>query len=67
LHFEVEGFELKADNDEEKNGHDWDLFLVRTEIYHNIKNESELAKIMGKWLTDAYDIEPVANIDLPNF
>jgi len=67
LSYEIEYLEFDEKYKEEINGYDWDLFLVRTEKFYNIKNEIELEKLLGKWLKDVNHLKPVANIELPNF
>jgi len=65
LSYQIEYTEFRADYDEELHGLDWDYFLVRTEIFHNIKDEVELEKLLGKWLKDVNTLKPVANIEHP--
>jgi len=65
--YEVEYLEFAESYDEEVHGYDWDQFLVRTEKYDNIKSERALESLLGKWLEDVNALQPVANIDLPNF
>ena len=67
LNYEVEYWEFDEKYNEEDNGFNWDLFLVRTEKYYNIKNEIELERILLKWLENVNVLEPIANIELPNF
>jgi hypothetical protein len=62
LNYEIEYLEFDEKYEEEKHGYDWDLFLVRTETHHNIKDETELERILGKWLDNVNDLQPVANI-----
>jgi len=66
LNYEIEYLEFDEKYEEEVNGFDWDLFLVRTEKFYNIKDEIELEKILGRWLEDVNVLKPVANIELPN-
>ncbi len=65
LHYEIVYVEFRADYIEEIHGYDWDQFLVRTETYHNIKDEMELEQLLGKWLDDVNTLRPMANIDHP--
>jgi hypothetical protein len=66
LNYEIEYLELDEEYDEEIHGYDWDLFLVRTEICHNIKDELELERILGKWLNNVNELKPASNIEHPN-
>lgn len=65
LNYEVEYMEFKAEYNEELYGYHWDLFLVRTETYHNIKDEWALEQILSKWLNDMSQLQPVARISHP--
>ncbi len=67
LNYEIEYLEFDEKYNENDNGYDWDLFLVRTEKYYNIKDEKDLERILLKWLENVNVLEPIANIELPNF
>ncbi|WP_157637743.1 hypothetical protein [Flexithrix dorotheae] len=67
LNYEVEYLEFDEKYNEEIHGNDWDLFLIRTEKYYNIKDEIALENILRIWLDDVNRLKPVANIELPNF
>ncbi len=67
LNYEIEYLEFDEKYNEEDNAYDWDLFLVRTEKYYNIKDDKDLERILLKWLENVNILEPVANIELPNF
>jgi len=66
LNYELEYLEFDERYDEETCGYDWDLFLIRTEKFYNIKDELELEKLLGKWLENVNSLKPVSNIELPN-
>ncbi len=66
LHYEIEYLEFSEIYEEELHGYDWDMFLIRTEKYYNIKDEIGLEKLLKKWLADVNTLKPVANIGLPN-
>ena len=66
LNYEIEYLEFDEKYNEEIHGYDWDLFLIRTEKYYNIKDELELERLLGKWLTDVNVLKPISNTDLPN-
>lgn len=72
LNYEIEYVEFDEKYNEELHGLDWDMFMVRTETFHNIKDESDpiaigLVRILGKWLANVNDLQPFANIGHPTY
>ncbi len=66
LNYEIEYHEYDEKYDEEIHEYDWDLFLIRTEKYYNIKDDLELERLLKKWLIDVNILKPVSNINLPS-
>lgn len=63
--YEVEYIELNENYDEERDGMDFDLFLIKRESYTNIKDVNELERIISKWVDDFSIIEPISNVSHP--
>jgi hypothetical protein len=63
--YSVEYLELNAQYDENQSGMDYDLYFVKKEVYYNIKDHLSLYTILGRFLEDFSQIEPIANTDHP--
>ena len=63
--FEVEYLELQEDYNEEDHGWDYDYFLVKKEIYYNLKTEEELIKLLKKWVNDFNNLKHITDIEHP--
>ncbi|MFZ6011066.1 MAG: hypothetical protein ACOYXT_12035 [Bacteroidota bacterium] len=63
--YEIEYLELNKDYDEEDDAFDFDLFLVKQELYYNLKDISQLERVLHKWVDDFSLIEPLSNISHP--
>jgi hypothetical protein len=67
LSYEIDYIELDEGYNEETNGMDFDLFLVKKETYFNLKSVDQLEFILNKWINDFSILQPVANISHPMF
>jgi len=64
--YEIEYVELDKSYSEEK-GMDFDLFLVKKEMFYNLKDVSKLEETLRRWVRDFSIIEPIANVSHPMF
>jgi len=67
LSYEITYLELDEKFDIEMWDNDWDYHIVRTEIFHNIKDEIELEKLLGKWLQNMNELKPAHKIGHPYY
>jgi len=65
LCYEVEYIELQETYNADLHGYDADLFLVKKEIYYNIKDETALEEVLSIWMDDFTQLKHIGNIDYP--